>query len=76
MEQKRWESIIIENKGKCIGSLLGLIIALAVLFLGLWRTLFIAICVSIGYYFGNRRENRLRFYQFLMDLMPEGKEKE
>jgi uncharacterized membrane protein len=55
------------HKGEVIGSAIGLIIALSVLFLGLIKLLFIALCVCAGYYIGKNEFNDKSYFRNLMD---------
>ncbi len=47
---------ISENPGKILGGLLGLLVAVIIVFFGFWRGLFILLCVSVGIYLGARAE--------------------
>lgn len=40
------------HRGKVIGIILGLLAGLLIIFLGLWKAVFIVICVLIGYFAG------------------------
>ncbi len=48
-----------EHPGKLIGTSLGLGIGLLVVILGFWRTLVIALFVSVGFYLGKRKDENL-----------------
>ncbi|MDR0287163.1 MAG: DUF2273 domain-containing protein [Clostridiales bacterium] len=55
------------------GSLAGLLIGLSVIFIGFFQTLFIAICVFIGYYIGKQLEKDKNFLRHLLDkILPPG----
>lgn len=41
-----------KHRGKVIGIILGLLVALLWITLGFWKMLFIAICIVIGYFVG------------------------
>lgn len=49
-----WE----RHSGKIIGVATGLLIGILVIALGFWRTLFLAICVSVGFYIGKKIDDR------------------
>jgi uncharacterized membrane protein len=46
-----------KHGGKMIGIILGLLVALLWIFIGFWKTLFIVICILIGYFVGQRFDN-------------------
>lgn len=46
-----------KHRGKTIGILLGLLVALLWISLGFWKMLFIAVCILIGYFVGKRFDN-------------------
>lgn len=60
------------NKGKAIGITLGLIFGILVLSIGLFRTIFLALCVFVGYYFGSKSDKRENFMDFLDKILPTG----
>jgi len=53
-----WDKLLSEllkyHRGKLVGILLGLLFGLLTAFLGFWRTLFIGICILIGYIIGKK----------------------
>lgn len=44
----------IKNRGRVIGTLLGLFLGWMVIAYGVFKTLFVALCLGLGYYFGGR----------------------
>jgi len=55
------------------GSLIGLFIGLSFIFIGFFQTLFIALCVFIGYYIGKQLEKDKDFLRNLLDrILPPG----
>ncbi|HHW07771.1 MAG TPA: DUF2273 domain-containing protein [Clostridia bacterium] len=46
------------HRGKVIGIGLGLLFGLLAVSVGLWKTLFIAICIGIGYLVGKRADEK------------------
>ncbi|HHU63173.1 MAG TPA: DUF2273 domain-containing protein [Clostridiales bacterium] len=61
---------ISNNKGKVIGVILGLVFAILVLSIGFFKSLFIALCVFIGYYIGNKFDKKEKFLDFLDKILP------
>nr|WP_122013527.1 DUF2273 domain-containing protein [Maliibacterium massiliense] len=49
---EKWLTFFRENKSKVIGALIGLAIGIIILSIGFWRTLFLALCVGVGYALG------------------------
>lgn len=64
-----------QHRGKIIGGLCGLVLALFIINYGFFTTLLIAAFVAVGAYFGSRRDNRERVYEFIKNLVEGGKEK-
>lgn len=61
------------HRGGINGAAVGLVIAVTILLLGFFRTLFIAICVGIGYYIGKRvYEDKDYIKNFLDRVLPPG----
>lgn len=58
-----------ENKGKCIGSLLGLIAAIMILVIGFFKTLFIFLFIFIGYYLGRKFDEGLTMKEIIINLI-------
>ena len=62
------------HKGRVNGAILGFLFALAVILFGLLGSIFIALCVLIGYYIGKKLENDKKFVRRLLDkLFPPGR---
>ena len=62
------------KSGGAKGALIGLVVALLIIFLGLIKTIFIAICVGIGYYIGKCFEADKNFFRKLLDrFLPPGR---
>ncbi len=61
------------HRGGVIGGIVGLVIACAILIIGFLHTLFIAICVGIGYYIGKRLSEDKDYIKNLLDrVLPPG----
>ena len=46
--------LVTHHRGKVLGSLIGLVLALMVIRFGILWTIFIALCVAAGYFVGKR----------------------
>lgn len=57
------------HKGEVIGSGIGLVFAICVLFLNILKMLFIAICVFAGYYFGKKIYKDKNYFRDLFDRL-------
>lgn len=68
MDNNGFSSFFGGNGDKWLGGLIGLVLALVILEFGILRTLFIAVCVGIGVYFGAKKENRERFSRLVQEL--------
>ncbi|AEV68662.1 DUF2273 domain-containing protein [Acetivibrio clariflavus] len=71
-----WEMLINFYKrhyGEINGAAFGLIFALSTLFIGFFQTVFIALCVLIGYYIGKKISNDKDYLRNLLDrILPPG----
>lgn len=56
------------NSGKIIGSLIGLILAIFILILGLFKTLLIVILTGIGFFIGYKMDRGESVIEFLKKL--------
>ncbi len=61
------------HRGGIIGAAIGLLIAVAILLMGFFRVLFIAILAGIGYYIGKRIHEDRDYIKNLLDrVLPPG----
>ncbi len=72
-----WERLFKElfenNRGKTVGSLIGLAVGLSIYKLGFLWTIFIAICVFVGYHIGRRMDEDKEGLMDILDrLLPPG----
>lgn len=71
-----WKEVIMDifrnNRGKCIGSLIGFIVAVLALIVGFFKTVFIAICILIGYYIGKKKDNKESIIEIIERFLPDG----
>ncbi|WP_343231651.1 DUF2273 domain-containing protein [Tissierella simiarum] len=61
------------NRGKFLGSFLGFLIAILVLTIGFFKTLFIVICTSLGYVLGSKSDNKINLKELLERILPPGR---
>lgn len=54
-----------EHRGKTVGVILGLTASILFVTLGFWRTIFIVICLSIGYWIGKRVDDHHSFNNWM-----------
>ena len=61
-------------KGEIAGTAIGFVFAVLVLTIGLLRTLFIILCMSIGYYIGKKAPQSRQYLKDLLDrVLPPGR---
>ncbi len=58
--------------GKLMGSVIGFIVAVLIIFFGFFKTLFIIFCVLVGYFIGKKIDNNDRVSDFLDRILPPG----
>lgn len=59
-------------RGRLIGAGLGLLVGIMFLLLGFFQTVFLLICISIGYFVGQRIDNKEDLMDILDRLLPPG----
>ncbi len=62
-------SCILNNKGKTVGFICGLIFGILLLTIG-WKAFILAICVGLGLWIGNFHDKRENFIEFLDKILP------
>lgn len=72
MNYENWQDFIKLHKGKVIGILLGLAFGILVLSIGFWQTLFLSLCIYIGYWIGGMTDKKEKFMAFLDKILPTG----
>jgi uncharacterized membrane protein len=65
---------IFSNFGKLLGLISGLIIALCLLFLGIWKTLFIIALVILGFILGKLYDEGFSFKKIVKDIIDSFRE--
>ncbi|HRX20159.1 MAG TPA: DUF2273 domain-containing protein [Syntrophomonadaceae bacterium] len=59
-----WE----EHRGKTIGVVIGLLAAILFLSFGFWKTIFIIVCIVLGYILGKRIDEDKNFDQWIRKI--------
>lgn len=59
------------NKGLVIGIGIGLFVGVLILSIGFFRTLFLAICVGLGAFFGTRNRFRKKLFEIMDKILPD-----
>lgn len=70
-----WENIlriiIEEHRGKAIGIALGLLASILFINYGFWRTIFIIICITLGYFIGRELDEKKNFDQWFKHIFKD-----
>lgn len=70
-----WEKIVpflfVEHRGKTIGVLLGLIASILFVTFGFWRTIFIIICITVGYFIGKQLDDNNSMDSWMKQLFKD-----
>lgn len=53
-----------------LGALIGLVVALMLIFLGFWKAVFVVLCVGLGYLIGQVLEGEQTLSEFIGRLFP------
>lgn len=61
-----------KNKGKSIGVLCGLLFGVIVLIIGFFKSLFLAVCIGLGFWIGNLHDKQENFLAYLDKILPNG----
>lgn len=61
--------IVSQNRGKVLGSTLGLLFGFFYIWLGFFKATFIVLCVSIGYFIGKRIDDDKDFTKLVKRLL-------
>ncbi|NJD03552.1 MAG: DUF2273 domain-containing protein [Ruminiclostridium sp.] len=73
MDLEKILEVFTAHRGGIIGAVTGLLIAVAILLLGFFKVLFIAILAGVGYYIGKRiHEDRDYIKNMLDRVLPPG----
>ena len=58
------------HKARLLGVIIGLLIGILFLTLGFWRTLFLVICMTIGYLIGQKIDHQEDLIEALSKYLP------
>lgn len=64
-------SICKNNRGKVIGAFIGLLIAVFMLIIGFFKTLFIVLLMFLGYYIGKKIDNKESIIEVIERILPD-----
>ena len=70
-DSKRFVEVLKQKKGLLVGIGIGLLVGILVLSIGFFSTLFLAICVGLGAFFGTRNRFKIKFYEILDKILPD-----
>jgi len=59
MFEKYFSYIMTEHRGKAIGVTLGLLASVLFISFGFWRTLFVVLCILVGYQVGKKIDQQV-----------------
>lgn len=63
--------ILTEHRGKALGVLIGLIAAILFINYGFWRTLFIMLCIVVGYFIGKKVDDQINLEEWVKALFKQ-----
>ncbi len=70
-----WEQVIelllVQHRGKTIGVSLGLLASILFVSFGFLRTLFIIICITVGYFIGKQLDDKKNFDSWLKHMFKD-----
>lgn len=72
MRREIIKETLLNHRWKIIGSISGFFISMLIIFMGLFKSLFIIFCVLIGYYIGRRIDNNENLSDVLDKILPPG----
>ncbi|QXM06022.1 DUF2273 domain-containing protein [Crassaminicella indica] len=75
MNKEKLFHIFIENYGKILGVFLGFLFSILIICIGVIKTIFISLCVCIGYFIGNKIDHKENLLELLDKILPLGKYK-
>ncbi len=70
-ERTSFFEFIKTHRGIITGIALGFLVGVLILAIGFFKTLFLAICVGIGAFFGTKNKLRKRLFEILDKILPD-----
>lgn len=71
MTRQALRQFVAEHWGKIVGGLAGLLVGLAIIVFGFWRSLFIFLCVAAGIYIGRLFDRNEGLQSLLQKFWPD-----
>lgn len=71
MWEKMFQDILDQHRGKLVGIVVGLAVAVLILAFGFWRSLFVIFCIVVGYFIGKRIDDNKGFNSLIKKFMGE-----
>lgn len=73
MDKEKFLEFYHAHRGEVNGASIGFVIASVILLIGFFRTLFIVVCIALGYYIGKRISHDKGYFKNLLDkILPPG----
>ncbi len=72
MNKEQILEVFLKHYGKIIGISLGLLISILILTLGFIKTIFISLCIYIGYFLGSKIDKKENILELLDRILPPG----
>lgn len=66
-----FKDYIKQKRGLITGIGIGFLVGVLILAIGFFRTLFLAICIAIGAFFGTRNRFRKKLFEILDKILPD-----
>jgi uncharacterized membrane protein len=73
IDKEKLMEILNNHRGKIIGMLTGLFFSVFVIWIGIIKTLFIALCIYLGFFIGKKIDDKEDLLIFLDKILPPGK---
>lgn len=69
-----WKSVFLDlwenHRGRMLGLTLGLVVGVLFLTLGFFKTIFLLICVGLGYFIGDKFDNQEELFKLIEKIWP------
>lgn len=70
-----WENILRiifeQHRGKAIGIVFGLIASILFINYGFWRTIFVIVCIALGFFVGKELDEKKNFDRWLKHMFKD-----